>query len=72
MSEKIRGYTVALERDLSKEDAEALAAAIRRFKGVLKVAPIETTAEDWIAEERVRHELGEGLWNVLYPKNRSQ
>ena len=38
------------------------------IRGVSDVIPILDSPDDWINQERVRRELGEKIWQVLYPK----
>lgn len=70
MTDRIRGVWVAFDHDIREDDAGPLIAAIRQLRGVLSVDPKVTEPTDWIAQERVRHELGEKLWAVLYPKDK--
>ena len=41
--------------------------AIKQLKGVLEVAPNIVNSSDWLAEERVRNDLGKKLFEALYP-----
>lgn len=60
--------TVVLDREIREDDAEHPLTAIRMLKGVLSVEPHVADVETHIAETRVRRELGDKLWAVLYPK----
>lgn len=71
MTDRIRGFYVALEKDIRDDDVEPIIEAVKCLRFVLKVEPIVSDANDWIAEERVRRELGEKLWEILYPKRKS-
>lgn len=65
MSDRYNYLTVVLERDLKDEDAEPLIEAIKQFRGVLSVTPNVSDATAHLAQERVRVELGNKLWQVL-------
>lgn len=60
-----KGFTVVLEQDLKDEYAEYIANAIRQFRGVLQVTPIESSPNDMITEMRVKHEYWEKIREVL-------
>lgn len=57
MSERIKGFTVTLEKDVKEEGAEIILQALSMIKGVADVEPIETTYEDHMNRERVKWEL---------------
>jgi hypothetical protein len=67
MTDRFSYITVALERDIREDDAEALLNAIRMMRGVLAVEPQITTPEVWTATERAKRELEQKIWEVLYP-----
>lgn len=68
MTDRYNALTV-LEKDIRADDAEKLLDAIRQLRGVLSVHGNVADFEDQIAQDRVRRELGEKLWGVLYPKH---
>ncbi len=68
MTDRYHSLTVILEKDMRDDDAERMIEAIQMIKGVLDVKPVISDPTSWMAEERARRELGEKLWNVLYPK----
>lgn len=70
MTDRYNTLTVVLEKDMRSGDAEGLLEAIRRMRGVLSVTGNVADPTAWIAEERARHELGRGLWNLLYPEQK--
>jgi hypothetical protein len=65
MSDSIKGLIVMFDKDYKNEDAESIARAIRMIKGVGKVDFLVANIDDWLARNRVRHELKEKLWDVL-------
>lgn len=68
MTDRFNALTVVLENDMRDDDAEALIAAIRQLRGVLSVSGNVADPSDFISQQRARHELGDKLWHVLYPK----
>lgn len=68
MTDRYNALTVVLERDIRDDDAEAILAAMRMIKGVRSVTGNVVDMESHIAEERVRHELGQKLIAIIYPK----
>jgi hypothetical protein len=68
MTDRYNTLTVALEKDIRDEDAEVLISAIKQLRGVLTVTGNVVDGNEWLIGQRVRHELGKKLWQVLYPK----
>jgi hypothetical protein len=67
MTDRLAGVIVTFKNNIREDDAEATIAAIRQIKGVLSVEPIVGNHHTHMAEQRVRQELGEKLWKVIYP-----
>lgn len=65
----VKAFTVYLVKDLKDEDADAVQAALSMVRGVLEVKPHEVESWDGLEQARARRELGEKLWEVLYPKD---
>lgn len=68
MTDRFYALTVALDHDIRSDDAEALMTAIKMMKGVLSVTGEVSDTGNYVAEMRVKAELGKKLWEVLYPK----
>lgn len=68
MTDRIHSLTVVLENDVREDDLEPLIAAIRCLRGVLSVSTHVSDLEAYMAKERARHELGQKLLDVVYPK----
>lgn len=68
MTDRIKGLTVVLERDIRDDDCEPLIDAIKMLRGVLRVVPLVDNANDFINRERIRRELQEKLFNALGPE----
>lgn len=69
MTDRYHSLTVVLEKDIRDDDAESLLTAIKMIKGVMSVEPFISDVESHMAETRARRELGNKIWEVLYPKN---
>ena len=68
MTDRIYAYTVTLLKEVREDDAEGITNAIGMIRGVAKVVPLVADAATYFGIETARHELGEKLWRVLYPK----
>lgn len=67
MSDKYSGFTVALEDDIKDENATAVMQAILQIRGVIRVEPIVADSATFIAEARVRNEIGGQIINIVWP-----
>lgn len=66
---EIIAYTVVLEKSTRAKEAEAIKNAILMVKGVAGVTPQVADVTAYYADTKVRFELGQKLWEVLYPEN---
>jgi hypothetical protein len=68
MMAKYSSLTVVLEEDLSEERMVPLMAAVGHLRGVLsvKAGPRDVLAEH-VATERVRREIGDKLFAIVFP-----
>lgn len=58
MTDRIASFTVILEREMRDDDAEVIAQAIGRLRGVLEVRPGEVVSTDHvIAKAQARGEI---------------
>lgn len=71
MTDRIHSITVVLKDDIRSDDAEELIKAFSLFRGVAGVNGNVTDTGQCVAEARVRLELTEKLWGILYPKRRT-
>lgn len=65
MSDRYFALTVALDKDMKDEDAEAIIEAIRMIRGVLSVEPHVADIVNWTATERARSHLIGRILEVL-------
>jgi hypothetical protein len=68
MTDRFNALVVALDKDIREDDAQVLISAIKQLRGVLSVEGHVASIDSWTAQERVRNELSEKLWEVLHPK----
>lgn len=57
MTDRVNALTVVLDKDYRDDDIEALADAIRQFKGVIDVSLNISNPTDHVAQSRARTEL---------------
>ncbi len=70
MTDRVRGVLVTFENDIRVDDLEPVVAAIKMLKGVLSVKPVPANIDGHISEERVRFDLGQKLWKIIYPEQK--
>lgn len=68
MTDRYHTLTVVLDKEIREDDAEGLIQAIGWMRGVLSVTGKVADLDSHMAVERARRELGEKLWEILYPK----
>ena len=69
MTNRYHTLTVVLTKDMRYDDAAALMNAIRQMRGVCSVSGVVSDLSDNMAQSRVRRELADKLWAILYPKD---
>lgn len=57
MTDRVKGFTVTLEKDIRIDDVQCIIDAISMIKGVIHVEPSVTTHEDHMARMRVKIEM---------------
>ncbi len=68
MTDRVSALVVVLDENIRVDDVEPLVNAIRQLKHVIAVEPNVTDYNSFVSYQRVRSELGNKLWEVLYPK----
>ena len=69
MANHVKGFVVALDKDMHPEDAEQVKAALGMVKHVLSVDVVEVDLmDDYINRSRIHHDLGLKLLEIVYPK----
>jgi hypothetical protein len=57
MTDRVKGFTVTLEKDIRIDDVEEIMTALKMVRHVVDVEPTISTDEDRMAEQRLRVEL---------------
>jgi len=65
MTDRVKGFTVTLERDFRDDDVEVILNAIKMIRGVAKVEPSLVIDEDHMIRERLKWELREKFYNFM-------
>lgn len=68
MTDRYHTLTVVLKDDMRDDDAKSLIDAVLMLKGVLSVTGVVSDFTAHMAEERARHELGQQLLEICYPR----
>lgn len=65
MTDRINMLFVALETDIREDDVQTLVSAIRQLRRVIAVKTHVHEPSDWLAQERVRREMKEKIWDII-------
>ncbi len=65
MTDRVKGFTVTLEKDIRIDDVEEIQNAIAMIKGVIQVEPSISTSEDHMSRERAKYEMRNKIFEVL-------
>ncbi len=68
MSDRTKGFVVHLAADIHEDEAARVTAAISMLRGVTQVTPLVADVNHFLAVERARHEIGQSLLGVVFPK----
>lgn len=71
MTDRYITLAVTLEEPIRSDDCQPLIDAIKQLRGVLSVDAGVCDYNYFAARLTVRQEMGEALWEVLYPKDRA-
>ena len=65
MTDRVKGFTVTLDKDYRTDDVEAILNAVRMIHGMAHVEPSLTTMDDHMNRMKIRHDLEMKLYEVL-------
>jgi hypothetical protein len=65
MTDRIKGFTVTLDKDYREDDVEVILNAVKMIRGVAHVEPSLSTAGDHMNRERIRLELREKFYDFM-------
>jgi hypothetical protein len=71
MTDRIKGLTIALDRDYRDDDVQAIVDAIMMIKGVQSVKKSIANHEDWINRVQIRTDLQRRLFDALKDDTKS-
>ncbi len=65
MTDRIKGFTVALGKDMREDDCQQIINAILMIRGIENVTPLITSNDDWLARQHVKAELRESFYEFI-------
>ena len=64
MTNRLKGLTVAFEKDIREDDAEGIINAILMIRGIANVTTSLSSSEDYINREQIRREVVSKIYDV--------
>ena len=65
MTDRVKGFTVTLEKDIRIDDVETLMNSIKMLRGIASVTPSITTSGDHMNREMVAMEYRKKMYNFI-------
>lgn len=65
MTDRVKGFTVTLDKDIRIDDVEVILNAIAMIKHVAHVEPSISTSDDHFAQQRLRWELRDKFYDFM-------
>ena len=65
MTDRVKGFTVTLEKDIRIDDFEVIMQAIRMIRGIADVEPSISTSEDHMNRQRIKYELRDKFYKFM-------
>ena len=65
MTDRVKGFTVTLEKDIRIDDVEVIMQAIRMIRGIANVEPSISTSEDHMNRQRIKYELRDKFYKFM-------
>lgn len=65
MTDRVKGFTVTLEKDIRIDDVEVIMQAIRMIRGIADVEPSISTSEDHMNRQRIKYELRDKFYKFI-------
>lgn len=66
MTDRIKGYLVTLENDIREDYADSIKQALQMVKGVFTVKPYIKSMEDYMSEEKAKHEFAKKIMQFIH------
>lgn len=64
MSDRVKGFVVALDKNYREEDIEKIKQAIMQIKGVIGVKENVANADDYIIKVRITRKVQDRLYEI--------
>lgn len=64
MTDRVKGFTVTLDKDYRIDDIQKVMDAIRMMKCVIDVAPVIVNGDDYINRMKIRNEFKDVIFNL--------
>jgi len=65
MTDRVKGFTVTLERDIRIDDFQRIKEAVEMIVGVEHVEPSIATSEDFMVRQRLKHDITRNILKVI-------
>lgn len=65
MTDKVKGFTVTLERDIREDDFQRIKEAVEMIVGVQHVEPSIVTSQDHISRMRLKRDIVTNILKVI-------
>jgi len=65
MTDRVKGFTVTLERDIRDDDFQQILEAVEMIKGVLHVEPVLVTHQDHMVKTRLKHDITMNILKLI-------
>jgi hypothetical protein len=65
MTDRVKGFTVTLERDIREDDFQRIKEAVEMIYGVQHVEPSIVTHEDHMNRERLKRDIVRNILKVI-------
>ena len=66
MTDRVKGFTVTLDKDYRTDDVEAILNAVRMIQGVAHVEPSLVTMDDHMNRQVIKSQLLTKLFKILH------
>lgn len=66
MTDRVKGFTVTLEKDIRIDDVEDIINAIKMVRGVAHVEPSITTSDDHMNREMIKNDFKTRIFRSIH------
>ena len=65
MTDRVKGFTVTLERDIREDDFQRILEAVEMIKGVAHVEPSISTVDDHMVRTRLKIDITRNILKLI-------